>query len=146
MEGVAEEDAAQQAAVDVRQAEIEAAVLKARGALEDSLTARLTASVDSMDATVADLAAGLLAREDAAIDGVDAQRLLWETAVDELREKLLWDIKEIVWRLGYTQGYHYGAHDGHDEDLLAQIATKKDQYEALIVSTLQQMEDRVRVE
>ena len=146
MEGVAEEDAAQQAAVDVRQAEIEAAVLKARAALEDSLTARLTASVDSMDATVADLAARLLDREDAAIDGVDAQRLLWETAVDELREKLLWDIKEIVWRLGYTQGYHYGAHDGHDEDLLAQIATKKDQYEALIVSTLQQMEDRVRVE
>ena len=133
MEGVAEEDAAQQAAVDVRQAEIEAAVLKARAALEDSLTARLTASVDSMDATVADLAAKLLAREDTAIDGVDAQRLLWETAVDELREKLLWDIKEIVWRLGYTQGYHYGAHDGHDEDLLAQIATKKDQYEALIV-------------
>ena len=146
MEGVAEEDASQQAAVDVRQAEIEAAVLKARAALEDSLTARLTASVDSMDATVADLAARLLDREDAAIDGVDAQRLLWETAVDELREKLLWDIKEIVWRLGYTQGYHYGAHDGHDEDLLAQIAKKKEQYEALIVSTLQQMEDRVRLE
>ena len=146
MEGVAEEDAAQQAAVDVRQAEIEAAVLKARGALEDALSARLTASVDSMDATVARLAGELLAREDTAIAGVDAQRLLWETAVDELREKLLWDIKEIVWRLGYTQGYHYGAHDGHDEDLLAQIATKKDQYEALIVATLQEMEDRVRVE
>jgi hypothetical protein len=99
-----------------------------------------------MDATVASLAADLLATEDAAIGGVDGQRLLWETAVDELREKLLWDIKEIVWRLGYTQGYHYGAHDGHDEDLLAQIATKKDQYEALIVSTLQQMHDRVSVE
>lgn len=73
-----------------------------------------------------------MAREDTAIAGVETDRLAWQTAVDELREKLLWDIKEIVWRLGYTQGYHYGAHDGHDEDLLAQIAAKKDEYEALI--------------
>lgn len=51
-----------------------------------------------------------------------------------------------MWRLGYTQGYHYGAHDGHDEDLLAQIAAKKDEYEALIQLTLQEMENRVRAE
>ena len=126
MEGVPEEDANQQALVDVRQAEIEAEVRAARAALEAALTQRLTDSTTSLDATVARLAAELLAREDNAIAGVESTRLGWQTAVDELREKLLWDIKEIVWRLGYTQGYHYGAHDGHDEDLLAQIADKKD--------------------
>ena len=146
MAGVPEEDAKQQALVDVRQAEIEAEVKAARAALEEALTTRLNASTESLDQTVARLAAELLAREDAAIAGVDTDRQAWEAAVDALREKLLWDIKEIVWRLGYTQGYHYGAHDGHDEDLLAQIAAKKDEYEALIQRTLQEMEDRVRAE
>ena len=60
---------------------------------------------------------------------VAADREAWQLAVDELREKILWDIKELVWKLGYTQGYEYGAHDGHDSELIAQIAEKKNEYE-----------------
>jgi hypothetical protein len=71
---------------------------------------------------------------------------VWEQAIDDLRAKLLWDIKELVWKLGYTQGYVYGAHDGHDQELLAEITAKKDEYEAAIVATLQRMQDRVATE
>lgn len=78
MQGVPEEDAKQQALVDVRQAEIEAEVKAARAALEQALSDRLDASVESLDQTVARLADELLAREDAAIAGVDETRQGWE--------------------------------------------------------------------
>ena len=77
MAGVPEEDAKQQALVDVRQAEIEAEVKTARAALEAALTQRLTNSTESLDATVARLAAELLARENKAIAGVETDRLAW---------------------------------------------------------------------
>jgi hypothetical protein len=146
MQGVAEEVVAQQANVDADEVVREAGVEAAKQALRDALNARLADSIASLDATVARLAQELLDREDAALEGVEADRAVWEQAIDDLRAKLLWDIKEIVWRLGYTQGYVYGAHDGHDQELLADITAKKDEYEAAIVATLQRMEDRVHSE
>lgn len=52
-----------------------------------------------------------------------------EERIDKLRDELLWDIKELVWKLGYSQGYHYGAHDGHDAELMQMITEKKDSYQ-----------------
>jgi len=80
----------------------------------------------ALDATVDRLADELKNREDAAIDAVDADRETYTQEVVDLRAQLLWDIKELVWRLGYTQGYKYGAHDGHDHELKSDIAAKKD--------------------
>jgi hypothetical protein len=74
-------------------------------------------SMNALDAAVERLAGELLDRENAAMTQVEADRGMYETAIDELREKILWNIKELVWRLGYTQGYHYGAHDGHDHEI-----------------------------
>ena len=45
---------------------------------------------------------GLEVRENNVIAAVDVDRQKYEKTVNETREKLLWDIKELVWRLGYT--------------------------------------------
>ena len=133
MQGVEEEVVRQQADVDADQVEREAGVVADKQALRDALTARLGDSIASLDDTVARLAQELLDRENSAMAGVESDRDVWEKEIDALRAALLWDIKEIVWKLGYTQGYVYGAHDGHDKELLADITAKKDQYEAAIV-------------
>jgi hypothetical protein len=78
--------------------------------------------------------------------GVDADRLVWQQAILDLMAQLLWDIKELVWRLGYTQGYHYGAHDGHDLEIKQEIENKKDEFEAAIAATYQLMYERVASE
>ena len=136
MQGVADEVVRQQENVDADEVIREAGVEAGKQALRDALNARLADSIASLDDTIARLAQRLSDDEDVAIAGVDAMRILQEASVDELRAKLLWDIKEIVWRLGYTQGYVYGAHDGHDQELLADITAKKDEYEAFIVEQL----------
>ena len=146
MDGVAEEAAAQLGQADGMQALIDGAIDEARQQLEASLAQRGAASAASLDETVAGLGQDLLDGETAALAAVDADRLTYQQAVEDLREQLLWDIKEIVWRLGYTQGYAYGAHDGHDYELQAQIAQKKDEFEATVIATLQMMQNRVLAE
>jgi hypothetical protein len=146
MEGVAEEVVAQQANVDAAQAEIEAAVAAARAALEAALTSRLNDSVDTLDAKVAELAQELYYSETSAVAGVGGDREIWEEEIRALREQLLWDIKELVFRLGYTQGYVYGTHDGEDHEILEMIKAKKDEFEAFNVAQLQRMEDRKNAE
>ena len=49
----------------------------------------------------------------------------YEKTIEEYRVKTLWDIKELVFQLGYTQGYHYGSHDGKDQEIKAEITLKK---------------------
>jgi len=146
MDGVAEKVVEMQAQVDADQESRMGGVEGAKQALRDALSARLMESMDSLDATVEELAARLLERENAAIEGVQETSAAWQVAIDELRARILWDIKELVWKLGYTQGYEYGAHDGHDAELLAQITALKEEYEAAIVQTLQDMADRVEAE
>ena len=146
MQGVEEEFQRQADIVDAEQADREAGVEAAKQALRDALTARLEASMASLDATVARLAQELEDRENSAIAGVDDTRQGWEADIDALRARVLWDIKELVWKLGYTQGYVYGAHDGHDAELLQAITDLKDEYEAAIVATLQAMQERVAAE
>ena len=146
MEGVAGEAAAQQEAVNEMQVLIDGAVAEARQLLADSLTQRLEESVASLDGTLETLTQALTDRQATALALLDADRLTYQQAVADLREKLLWDIKEIVWRLGYSQGYAYGAHDGHDLELQAQIAQKKDEFEQQVIATLQMMQNRVLAE
>jgi hypothetical protein len=146
MQGVEDMKVAQQARVDADQQAREAGVLADHQDLKDALTYRLNDSIAFLDAKVAELAARLLARENAAIAAVDADRQIWEGLIDDLRTRILWDIKELVWKLGYAQGYAYGAHDGHDAELLQAITDLKDEYEAAIVATLQRMADRVAAE
>ena len=146
MEGVPGEAAAQQEAVNEMQALIDGAIAEARQLLADSLTQRLEESVASLDGTLDRLSQALADRQAAALALLDADRLTYQQAVADLREKLLWDIKEIVWRLGYSQGYAYGAHDGHDLELQAQIAQKKDDFEQQVIATLQMMQNRVLAE
>ena len=143
MEGEPEEAARQKALVNVRQAEIEASVVAAREALEAALTQRLNDSTASLDATVARLAAELYARENAAMAVVDSDRQAWTEAVAELKRQMLWAIKEQVWRLGYTSGYKFGAHDGVDHVILADIAARKDEFAAEVQATRDRMAARV---
>ena len=143
MAGVPEEAAKQKKEVDWAQAERQAAVKEARQALEDALNERLDQSKSDLDKKVIELGIELEDREAAAVAAVDSDRQGWEAGIDAEREKVLWDIKELVWRLGYTQGYHYGAHDGHDAELIAQITGKKEQFERVVVEALQNMHDRV---
>ena len=117
MEGVPEEAARQQGLVDDEQAVIEGRIADARDALEAALDERLADSMAFVDALVARLDSELGDADAGAIDAVDAARQDAEQAIDDLRTQLLWDIKELVFRLGYTQGYHYGAHDGLDLEI-----------------------------
>ena len=61
---------------------------------------------------------------------VDSDRQAWTEAVAELKRQMLWAIKEQVWRLGYTSGYKFGAHDGEDAVILADIAARKEEFAA----------------
>ena len=63
---------------------------------------------------------------------VDSDVDAWDYAIAELFEALLWDIKENVWRLGYTSGYKYGAHDGEDHEIISAIAQSKDTFAAAV--------------
>jgi len=38
-------------------------------------------------------------------------------------------MKDLVWKLGYTQGYHYGAHDGRDAEIMHELKLKKQSYQ-----------------
>ena len=100
----------------------------------------------SLDNTSAVLQQQLADRDVVAIQSVDEARIAKKEAVEALREQTLWDIKENVWRLGYTQGYAYGAHDGHDREIQVEIARKKDEFEAFVIATLQWMHERVNEE
>jgi len=57
-----------------------------------------------------------------------------------------WAIKELVFRLGYTQGYHYGGNDGEDHEIMEMIKEKKDEFDAFLVGKLQQMQDLIVAE
>jgi hypothetical protein len=146
MEGVPEEATRQKALVDAEQAVIEGRIVDARHALEAALTQRLNDSTASLDATVARLAQELLDAENTAIAGVDGFRQAEEAATSDLRTALLEDIKVAVWRLGYTQGYEYGANDGVDIEIQREIAAMRDQFEAAVAQSLQDMWDRVQTE
>ena len=84
--------------------------------------------------------------ETTVMDAVNADRIKYEEAVELKRNQILWEIKELVWRLGYTQGYDHGSHTGHDTEIIADITKKKDEFEQLVQNTLQLMEDRVNKE
>ena len=146
MQGVEEEYQRQVVNVDAEQVEREAGVEAAKQALRDALNERLANSIASLDATVIRLAERLLNREDGAIAKVAITRASWEQEIDDERARILWAIKELVWKLGYSQGYVYGAHDGHDAELLQAITALKEEYEAAIVARLQAMEERVAAE
>ena len=104
---------------------------------------RVMDSMTSLDATVARLGEELLERENMAIDQLDADRNMYQVSIDELRETILREIKDLVWRLGYTAGYHYGAHDGHDHEIKEQIAQLKDDFEAFVQAKLQAFHTRI---
>jgi hypothetical protein len=146
MQGVEEEFQRQANNVDEEQAAREAGVEAAKQALRDALNGRLAASVASLDATVERLAQELADREDGALAGVESTRAGWEQEIDDERARILWAIKELVWKLGYAQGYVYGAHDGHDAELLQAITDLKEEYEAAIVARLEAMQNRVAAE
>jgi hypothetical protein len=145
MNGVPEEAARQKALVDAEQAVIEGRIVDARNALEAALTERLNDSIASLDATVARLAQELLDAENVAIAGVDTFRQA-EAATSALRTELLDVIKNDVWRLGYTQGYEYGNHDGVEREIQQAIANNKDRFEAAVKASLEAMWNRVQSE
>ena len=119
-------------------------------AKREELEARLVQQVADADARMNQLAdeqaAQLLAREQAVVAAVEADRLTWEEAVDALRTEVQWQIKELVWQLGYTQGYKFGAHDGKDAEIMALITAEKDRYAALIAAQIEKMRARVAAE
>ena len=124
-------------------AEREAALLQARKDLEEALNARLWEMVGELNDKREDLSAGLLDREVEAMEDVVEWREAREKSIDELRRQIQWDIKELVWKLGYSQGYHYGAHDGHDAELMRMITEKKNDYARAIETARVLMDRRV---
>ena len=96
-----------------------------------------------MDALADAQAAQLLAREQRVVAAVDHDRLALEAEVDAFRVEVQWAIKELVWQLGYTQGYKFGGHDGEDSNIMAQITAQKDAYEALIQKQTATMAQRL---
>ena len=124
-------------------AEREAALLQARKDLEEALNARLWEMVGELNDKREDLSADLLDREVEAMEGVVEWREAREKSIDELRRQIQWDIKELVWKLGYSQGYHYGAHDGHDAELMRMITEKKNDYARAIETARVLMDRRV---
>ena len=132
MEGVPEEYARQLDIFDGKQDAIQASIDAERVSLEARLTAHEAAANARMDALADAQAASLLAREQRVVAAVDADRLALEAEVDAFRVEVQWAIKELVWQLGYTQGYKFGGHDGEDSNIMAQITAQKDAYEALI--------------
>ena len=132
MEGVPEEYQRQLDIFDGKQDAIQASIDAERVSLEARLTAHEAAANARMDALADAQAAALLAREQRVVAAVETDRLALEAEVDAFRVEVQWGIKELVWQLGYTQGYKFGGHDGEDANIMAQITDLKDQYEALI--------------
>ena len=146
MQGVPEEYQRQLDIFDGKQDDIQATIDAQRQALEARLTAHEAAANARMDALADAQAAALLAREQRVISAVDAFRLGLEAEVDALRLETQWGIKELVWQLGYTQGYKFGGHDGEDANIMAQITALKDAYEALIQKQTVLMGERIAAE
>ena len=136
--------------LDVDMAEAVATIEAEVTAVREALEARLVQQVADADARMNQLAdeqaAALLAREEAVVAAVAADRATWEQAVDDLRTEVQWAIKELVWQLGYTSGYKFGAHDGKDAEIMALISAEKDRYAALIAAQIEKMRLRVAAE
>ena len=96
----------------------------------------MRAADDRMNALADDEAAQLLEREEGVVTAVDETRLGLEAEIDALREEIQWIIKEEVWKLGFTQGFKFGAHDGKDSEIMAGITAEKERYEAAIQERL----------
>ena len=119
MEGVPEEYARQlQRICDAKDLWI-SSVTATREALEVRLLTHINNANDRMIQNVNNQAASLLAREEGVVASVNTDRLALEAEVDAKREEVQWAIKELVWQLGYTQGYKFGGHDGEDANILA---------------------------
>ena len=146
MQGVPEEYQRQLDIFDGEQARIQATIDELRQALQARLTQHEADANQRMDDLANRKAAQLLAREDKVIAEVDGFRLGLEAEVDAFRVEVQWGIKELVWQLGYTQGYKFGGHDGEDANIMAQITDLKDQYEALIQKQTALMNARVQSE
>jgi hypothetical protein len=146
MEGVPEEYARQlQRICDQLDAWI-ASVTATREALEVRLHTHINNANGRMVENVYDQAASLLAREQGVVASVNTDRLALEAEVDAKRVEVQWAIKELVWQLGYTQGYKFGGHDGEDANILAQITDLKDEYAALIAKQTEIITARVAKE
>ena len=146
MEGVPEEYARQlQRICDQLDAWI-ASVTATRESLEARLLTHINNANDRMVQNVNSQAASLLAREQGVVASVDTDRLALEAEVDAKRVEVQWAIKELVWQLGYTQGYKFGGHDGEDANILAQITDLKDEYAALIAKQTEIITARVAKE
>ena len=146
MEGVSEEYVRQlQRICDQLDAWL-ASILATREVLEARLLTHINNANDRMIQNVNNQAASLLAREEGVVASVNTDRLALEAEVDAKREEVQWAIKELVWQLGYTQGYKFGGHDGEDANILAQITDLKDEYAALIAKQTEIMTARVAKE
>jgi hypothetical protein len=121
----------------------EAELVAARKVLEERLYQAVWDGINAMKDEVSRQSAALLSRDSDALAAVDSDRQDMEAAIDALRTQTLWDIKEAVWKLGYTSGYKFGGHDGKDAELLAEITALRDAYQAAIDDTIGDMIDRV---
>ena len=146
MQGVPEEYQRQLDIFDGTQDDIQARIDAQRQALEARLTQHEAEANARMDALADAQAEALLAREQRVVAGVNSFRLGLEAEVDALRLETQWAIKELVWALGYTQGYKFGGHDGEDANIMAQITALKDAYEALIQKQTRLMAERIDAE
>jgi hypothetical protein len=143
MQGVPEEYARLIAELCATQDNIQASIVAFQHGLEDRLTTHEANANQRMVDLAAREAAHLLARENAVIASVDGFRLGLEAEVDADREAKQWAIKELVWQLGYSQGYKFGGHDGEDARIMAEITDLREQYHALIAAQTAKMEARV---
>ena len=87
----------------------------------------------SINSVVGSLSGDLVNSENEAMDTVVIEREQQEEYIIELRDNILWTIKELVWKLGYTQGTAYGAHDGHDLVIKEQITEQKNKFDVEVV-------------
>ena len=146
MEGVPEEYTRQLEIFDGEQNNIQVAIEALRETIQARLTSHEAEANARMDAFVDKQADSLNDREIKVIESVKTERLAYEAEIDALRVEVQWGIKELVWKLGYTQGYKFGGHDGEDSKILAQITDLKDQYDAKIQELLTKLQQRVDAE
>ena len=146
MEGVQEEYDRQLQRICDELDRLKNTITTTRVELEGRLLTHINDANDRMVANVESQAASLLEREQGVIASVNTDRLALEAEVDAKREEVQWAIKELVWQLGYTQGYKFGGHDGEDAKILAQITDLKDEYAALIAKQTEIMAARVAEE
>ena len=146
MEGVPEVVAEQQAAIDAAKNDLEAALVSAVLDEINGRNIKLLGKTFDLNSFVNELREELCDGNDDAIEALAADRAADELAIDELREQVLWDVKELIWSLGYASGYHNGAHDGEDLEILEKVKTEKDKYAALIFETISKWNARLGVE